>query len=135
MEGWLVIWSVAGRNRLDKVVTLLPDFYNDDEVIVVLRTLFLVANFPLSEMLSHLNGGEVAPVVDCSRDPNGYGRFYISFESYTMNAHKVRNVRVRDTGGGLECIEWEEPDVRAEWHARSFTRTETGHITFDIAPT
>ena len=134
MDGWLVSWLSAGRNRVDKVVTLLPESYSEDDVIVVLRTLFFVSNFSLGEQLQHLPGGGVSPYVDSARDSNGYVRLHISFGSYTLTARRARNVWVSEENA-RETIWWEEQDVRGNWLQKSFTRLETGAISFDIEST
>jgi hypothetical protein len=133
MDGWLVSWLPAGRNRVDKVVTLLPESYSEDDVIVVLRTLFFFSNLSLGEQLQHLPGGGVSPYVDSARDPNGYARFNISFGSYTLIARRTQNVSVTEENA-RETIRWEEQDVRGSWLQKSFTRVKTGHISFDIEP-
>jgi hypothetical protein len=134
MDGWLVSWLPAGRNRVDQVVTLLPEFYSEEDVIVALRTLFFVSNLSLGEQLQHLPGGGVSPYVDSARDPSGYVRFHISFGSYTLIARRARNVSVTEENAG-ETIQWEEQDVTGKWLQKSFTRAETGHISFGIEPT
>ena len=134
MDGWLVSWLPAGRNRVDKVVTLLPEFYSEDDVVIVLRTLFFVSNLSLGEQLEHLRGGGVSPYVDSTRDPTGYVRFHISFGSDTLIARRAQNVSVTEENG-RETIRWEEQDVLGKSLQKSFTRVETGHISFDIEPT
>jgi len=132
MKGWLISWLPAGRNFVDRIVTLLPDDYDADEVEKILRALFNIGSLTFGEMVQSIEGQGVPAQLHHTRQGNGEVRLTIEIGSYTLEARRVRNLRVLPSADERETITWEESNYKGVWSAKSYTRTRTGSISFDI---
>lgn len=132
MNGWLVSWLPAGRNFVDRIVTLLPDDYETADVERILRALFNVGSLTLGETVQTIEGRGVPPQLHVERQANDYVRLTIEIGSFAMEARRVRNVRIILDADHRETITWAEPNYKGEWSGKSYARTRTGSISFDI---
>src|SRR5687768_11261905 len=107
MNGWLVTWDKAGHDRIDRVVTILPEDYSLDDVTIVLRALFFVGSFTIGETLHHLTRRENTPYVLPTRFDNDYTSLRIEMGSDVLHAHPARNITVTEDGERHETIRWQ----------------------------
>jgi hypothetical protein len=122
---------VAGRNFVDRVVSVLPTSYDESEVLKVMEALFYAGSFTLAEAVDARAGVGVKPEVHRSIHANAYVRLVVELGSFAMEARRVRNLHVSEANG-RELVSWEEQYHDGTWHAASFKRSREGSITFSL---
>lgn len=132
MDAWLISWMPAGRNFVDRVVTVLPSSYESGEVAKILDALFYVGTLNLEEMAHFRSAPEMKPQLHRSENSSGHIRFVVEFGSFSLEARLVRDLQVSAGADRCETISWEEQRHDGTWLPQSFRRTRTGSIRFDI---